>query len=98
MREFIQLSRLYTRKHATLFNKHFHEVPHIPFDSSVSVTIIGSCNGLLCVERCNQRVHSVFLWNPAIRKARVVHSNVYDFEGCIHVGFGYSAVVDDYKI
>lgn len=43
-------------------------------------------------------MHSVFLWNPAIRKARVVHSNVYDFEGCVHVGFGYSAVVDDYKI
>ncbi|KAI9127263.1 hypothetical protein K1719_001822 [Acacia pycnantha] len=78
--------------------KQFHEVQNIPLDSSVRVRIVGSSNGLLCVERSNDRVHSILLWNPAIRKISQVHSNVYDFEGSIYVGYGYSRIVDDYKI
>ncbi|KAK4259404.1 hypothetical protein QN277_005742 [Acacia crassicarpa] len=78
--------------------KQFHEVQNIPLDSSVRVRIVGSSNGLLCVERSSVQVHSLFLWNPAIRKISLVHSNVYDFEGSIYVGYGYSPIVDDYKI
>ncbi|KAI9127251.1 hypothetical protein K1719_001810 [Acacia pycnantha] len=78
--------------------KQFDEVQNIPLDSSVRVRIVGSSNGLLCVERSNDRVHSLFLWNPAIRKISQVHSNVYDFEGSIFVGYGYSPIADDYKI
>ncbi|XP_028755882.1 putative F-box protein At3g22650 [Neltuma alba] len=78
--------------------KQFDEVQNIPFDSSVRVRIVGSSNGLLCVERSSYRVHSLFLWNPAIRKIKQVHSNVYDFEGSIYVGYGFSPIVKDYKI
>ncbi|XP_054777167.1 putative F-box protein At3g10430 isoform X2 [Prosopis cineraria] len=78
--------------------KRLYEVQNIPFDSLLSVKIISSSNGLLCVERSSHRIHSLFLWNPAIRKIRQVHSNVYDFDGCIHVGYGFSSRVNDYKI
>ncbi|XP_054778165.1 F-box/kelch-repeat protein At3g06240-like [Prosopis cineraria] len=79
--------------------KQLHEVQRIPLDSSLHVRIVGSSNGVLCVERSSyHRIHSLFLWNPAIRKIRQVHSNVYDFEGRIHVGYGFTSTVNDYKI
>lgn len=78
--------------------KQFHKVQNIPFDSSVHVKIIGSSNGLLCVKCSSNRVCSLFLWNPAIRKTRQVHSNANDFRGLLFLGYGFSPVVNDYKI
>ncbi|XP_028753103.1 uncharacterized protein LOC114712723 [Neltuma alba] len=75
-----------------------HEVQDVPFDSSVRVRIVGSSNGVLCVECSGDRVPSLFLWNPAIRSMRQVHSDIYDFEGRIYVGYGFSPIVNDYKI
>ncbi|XP_054778562.1 putative F-box/kelch-repeat protein At1g12870 [Prosopis cineraria] len=63
--------------------------------------IVGSCNGVLCVEihRCNVSPPSLLLWNPANREFRhVPRTRKYiDSDDCM-VGFGYSPIVDDYKI
>ncbi|KAI9084713.1 hypothetical protein K1719_033357 [Acacia pycnantha] len=54
-----------------------------------------SSNGLLCVVLRD----SLWLWNPAIRVVRQVPQslNHYEYE-CFSVGFGFSPIVNDYKI
>ncbi|XP_054778547.1 F-box protein At3g08750-like [Prosopis cineraria] len=75
-----------------------HEVENLP--SSKALRIVGSSNGLLlCVELSSFGAsHSLFLCNPAIRKIRQVPGIVYDFDGDFCVGFGFSPIVNDYKI
>ncbi|KAK4280096.1 hypothetical protein QN277_011766 [Acacia crassicarpa] len=63
------------------------------------VTIEGSCNGLLCIAT-DMSKKSLFLWNPAIREVRQVPAtrrSKFPRSNCI-VGFGFSEIVDDYKI
>ncbi|XP_054778164.1 F-box/kelch-repeat protein At3g06240-like [Prosopis cineraria] len=76
------------------------EIQNPPLINSMfSVRIVGSSNGLICVEGSNfSVVHSLFLWNLAIREVRRVPNNVYDFEGDLYIGFGFSPIVNDYKI
>ncbi|KAK4259398.1 hypothetical protein QN277_005736 [Acacia crassicarpa] len=61
--------------------------------------VIGSSNGLLCIDismvDCISH-HSLLLYNPAIREIRQVPTTCTDFHG--FVGFGFSPIVDDYKI
>ncbi|KAI9090933.1 hypothetical protein K1719_028418 [Acacia pycnantha] len=60
--------------------------------------IIGSCNGLLCVQVYHGRSPgSLWLWNPVIREVREVANSPHDQRNC-KVGFGFSSVVNDYKI
>ncbi|KAK4254126.1 hypothetical protein QN277_009551 [Acacia crassicarpa] len=61
--------------------------------------IIGSCNGLLCVQVDDgrRRSHSLWLWNPLIREVREVPSTRNDKRVC-RIGFGFSSVANDYKI
>ncbi|KAJ7960711.1 F-box domain containing protein [Quillaja saponaria] len=71
------------------------------------VKIVGSCNGLLCVshDSISNFGSSIFLWNPAIRRFRVLPKcNIYNVNlagekvhGVAH-GFGYYAVSNDYKL
>ncbi|XP_054776892.1 F-box protein CPR1-like isoform X2 [Prosopis cineraria] len=66
--------------------------------SMLSDRIVGSSNGLLCLQRSGSEFLLLLLWNPAIREIRQVPSDVYDFKGNIRIGFGYSPIVSDYKI
>ncbi|KAI9112691.1 hypothetical protein K1719_016357 [Acacia pycnantha] len=63
------------------------------------VMIVGSSNGLLCVAT-DMSKDSLFLWNPAIREVRQVpaaRTSKFPRSNCI-LGFGFSEIVDDYKI
>ncbi|XP_028785360.1 putative F-box protein At3g10430 [Neltuma alba] len=70
------------------------------FDSKRCVWTINSCNGLICLGIVNvPRSLSLLVWNPATRETRLVSELV---DGCVdrtlHVGFGFSQTVNDYKI
>ncbi|KAK4259375.1 hypothetical protein QN277_005715 [Acacia crassicarpa] len=68
-----------------------------PFIGSVRRShIVDSCNGLLCIIDKN---YSLYLWNPAIRDFGRVPKSINWFESDdYYLGFGYSAIVNDYKI
>ncbi|KAI9123771.1 hypothetical protein K1719_005071 [Acacia pycnantha] len=63
---------------------------------------IGSCNGLVCV-RVNldpeESSHKLCLWNPAIVEVKEIPQTTRNdkLESC-KFGFGFSSVVNDYKI
>ncbi|KAK4256379.1 hypothetical protein QN277_009254 [Acacia crassicarpa] len=72
----------------------------LPIKSFHGARIVGSCNGLLCVEvdRDAKCPPSLLLWNPANRAYRYVPRRTYaDSDECV-VGFGFSPVVNDYEI
>ncbi|KAK4271144.1 hypothetical protein QN277_019881 [Acacia crassicarpa] len=66
------------------------------------VKIVGSSNGLLCVQtnslRCSS--HSLLLWNPAIKEVKLVPETDFRLEshGCSTIGFGFCPSLKDYKI
>ncbi|KAI9108831.1 hypothetical protein K1719_020136 [Acacia pycnantha] len=66
-----------------------------------SASIVGSCNGLLCLEIHEfNRSPSLSLWNPATTAVRHVprtRTGISDFDDCV-TGFGFSPIVNDYKI
>ncbi|XP_054797553.1 F-box/kelch-repeat protein At3g23880-like [Prosopis cineraria] len=75
-----------------------HNAPLIDYFSDVH--IFGSSNGLLCLLLIDDdsSYRSILLWNPATREARHVPITMSDFQGVCDIGFGYSPIVDDYKI
>ncbi|KAI9127171.1 hypothetical protein K1719_001730 [Acacia pycnantha] len=84
-----------------------HEVNIAPFfDSSTTFKIVGSCNGLVCVDVDPDSVFSpsLSLWNPATREIRQLPPNrkVLQLPLYTHlffrVGFGFSPIDNDYKI
>ncbi|KAL3628783.1 hypothetical protein CASFOL_027829 [Castilleja foliolosa] len=79
-----------------------------PFnDTSVGISFVGCCNGLVCI-RCDQ---GIVLWNPAMNLSKTLsplkdHESVslgfgFDAEGDdfqMILGFGYDAEGDDFKV
>ncbi|XP_028798012.1 F-box protein At3g07870-like [Neltuma alba] len=71
-------------------------------DSFWGASIIGSCNGLVCVQihQHDKSPPSLSLWNPAttavrhVPRPRIIFS---DLDDCM-TGFGFSPIVNDYKI
>ncbi|KAM7522691.1 hypothetical protein LguiA_012593 [Lonicera macranthoides] len=64
--------------------------------SILATKIVGSCNGLLCL---NNSEKYIFLWNPATRKYRKSPvSRVRLGFQFVAFGFGYDDVSDDYKV
>ncbi|XP_028790638.1 F-box/kelch-repeat protein At3g23880-like [Neltuma alba] len=76
------------------------ELQKPPFiDTSMgSYRIVYSDNGLLCVELI--KCKTLFLWNPATREVHQVPKALKPFEHEYYccVGFGFSPIVNDYKI
>ncbi|KAK4259890.1 hypothetical protein QN277_006178 [Acacia crassicarpa] len=77
------------------------EVQNIPLVEG-GLWIVGSSNGLLCI-RIDKYAKPIsppvlFLWNPAFRDVRPVFPTFPDFDGDCQIGFGYSPIVNDYKI
>ncbi|KAI9110627.1 hypothetical protein K1719_018493 [Acacia pycnantha] len=73
---------------------------HTPPSFVRSCTIIGSSNGLLCLLYESSFILSSFiLWNPATREVlQVPKAPNLNRNGIFYVGFGFSPIVNDYKI
>ncbi|KAH0773765.1 hypothetical protein KY290_010902 [Solanum tuberosum] len=72
--------------------------PNFHMSQDSSYPLVSSCNGLLCM------VYNfkIFIWNPAIRKYKIVKKlnhlkHVKHYESTLY-GFAYDSVSDDYKI
>ncbi|XP_011092681.2 F-box/kelch-repeat protein At3g06240-like [Sesamum indicum] len=78
----------------------------IPFQSvEMSLIVIGSCNGLLCLSDTERYGTALYLCNPSIRRYRVIDHPITGVVGssdpkndCVTLGFGYYDQTDDYKI
>ncbi|KAK4259344.1 hypothetical protein QN277_005686 [Acacia crassicarpa] len=87
--------RLFNHKMETV------EVLRTPSIFSRGWRIIGSSNGLLCVQLDADEDRfpiSLCLWNPVSNELREVPEPLYDYTHTCAVGFGFSRVVNDYKI
>ncbi|KAI9127373.1 hypothetical protein K1719_001932 [Acacia pycnantha] len=76
------------------------EVPNNPFFDVKGLWLwtFGSCNGLLCIGFFGSFL-SLLVWNPATREVRHLPRSISYFEGKeFYIGFGFSPIVDDYKI
>ncbi|KAK4271135.1 hypothetical protein QN277_019872 [Acacia crassicarpa] len=66
--------------------------------------IVGSSNGLLCVQpnRLRYSRHSLLLWNPAIKEVKLVPETDFRLDfypyGIHSIGFGFCPSLNDYKI
>ncbi|XP_057792326.1 F-box/kelch-repeat protein At3g23880-like [Salvia miltiorrhiza] len=75
-----------------------------PFRSMNSFfTIVGSCNGLLCLS--DDRVYfmnTIVLWNPSVKKSVLLPkpNMIYNSHGSFlqYLGFGFDPVGSDYKV
>jgi F-box interacting protein len=73
--------------------------PEYPVNNS-HYSIVGSCNGILCVSEEYNRKSFIQLWNPSIRKVKGLppfEEPPYPPYGHVH-GFGYDFVTDNYKV
>ncbi|CAH9139651.1 unnamed protein product [Cuscuta epithymum] len=68
----------------------------LPIDSDRPHRIVGSCNGLVCLQSIG-RLDTLSIWNPAIREVMRVPATRTGIILCL-LGFGYSPFVNDYKI
>ncbi|KVI00591.1 F-box domain, cyclin-like protein [Cynara cardunculus var. scolymus] len=64
-------------------------------------TIIGCCNGVVCL--CNDNTtEEVILWNPSVRRnitlVPSIFPNNYWYKLILVLGFGYDTMSDDYKV
>ncbi|CAL0309167.1 unnamed protein product [Lupinus luteus] len=66
------------------------------FDFALTDKIIGSCDGLLCVKHTNN--HMLSILNPATREIRQVPEILHDIKSFSYFGFGFSPIVNDYKV
>ncbi|XP_071697516.1 F-box/kelch-repeat protein At3g23880-like [Rutidosis leptorrhynchoides] len=62
-----------------------------------SVSIVGSCNGLLCIAIDEDKL---FIWNPTTRRSnRLPYCGFEPGPGWyVSYGFGYDTLTDDYKV
>ncbi|CAH9141998.1 unnamed protein product [Cuscuta epithymum] len=78
------------------------QVPKNPLsDSLKDVIILGSCNGLLCVQTGRSGyIKYLYLWNPAIREVMHVprSRSSMDSPYILCLGFAFSPTINDYKI
>ncbi|XP_028760813.1 putative F-box protein At3g16210 [Neltuma alba] len=99
-------NQLYLRSfHCDFRQREVHNPPVIDyclssFSTRSDVRIIGSSNGLLCVELCGyyRSYYCLVLWNPAIKEVRVVPRRTIASERPFLIGFGFSSIANDYKI
>ncbi|KAK4259346.1 hypothetical protein QN277_005688 [Acacia crassicarpa] len=77
------------------------EVLSIPSIDPFRCRIIGSCNGLLCINVIHDQARShnlLWLWNPVIKKVREIPLTTNDPMGRCEYGFGFCGIVNNYKI
>ncbi|XP_054778831.1 uncharacterized protein LOC129286804 isoform X2 [Prosopis cineraria] len=90
------------RRYCVMLDYKFRVLEVVPSPLiSRKVTIFGSSNGLLCarIHGESQILPSLLLWNPATREAKQVpHPCIEKLSGDFDGGFGFSPIVNDYKI
>ncbi|KAI9117605.1 hypothetical protein K1719_011771 [Acacia pycnantha] len=71
-------------------------------DSFICLRIVGSCNGLVCLQVINEINWAcyILLWNPATRQFRKIprRSTIEDFTVDYIIRFGFTPIDNDYKI
>ncbi|KAI9083373.1 hypothetical protein K1719_034587 [Acacia pycnantha] len=79
---------------------HVREVQNPPLLAYESKAwIVGSCNGLVCVGINKDDIRNFLLWNPVIGGVKQIHrTKSCKLTDLDPTGFGFSAIVNDYKI
>ncbi|KAL0387341.1 UNVERIFIED_CONTAM: F-box protein [Sesamum radiatum] len=79
------------------------DIPFRPVD--MSLIVIGSCNGLLCLSDSRRFGTAIYLCNPYIRRYRVINHPISGvvrssdpINDNVTLGFGYYDKTNDYKI
>ncbi|KAL4379633.1 hypothetical protein GQ457_02G032580 [Hibiscus cannabinus] len=77
----------------------FKQLPFPPFGNVTDFPVIGSCNGLICVQLDYYDYDLDFvLWNPSIQKyISLPQANICEVE-YFNVGFGFDSKTNDYKL
>ncbi|GAB4857340.1 hypothetical protein Ancab_015248 [Ancistrocladus abbreviatus] len=72
---------------------------HPSFDGFDYINIVGSINGLICLNLCTVAT-SIVLWNPATRHHfQIQHPQLtLEDDERVSLGFAYCSKVDDYKV
>ncbi|KAI9084666.1 hypothetical protein K1719_033310 [Acacia pycnantha] len=87
--------------HLCLLNRKMQvfEFQNTPMINSLESGRVYSSNGLLCVKFTCHSQDCLWLWNPSIRVVRQVPKSLNNYEyGFFSVGFGFSPIINDYKI
>ncbi|XP_043712433.1 F-box protein CPR1-like [Telopea speciosissima] len=83
---------------------------HLPLKALQDITVLGSCNGLLCISISKDFEDDIILWNPSTRRHQKllftpieVHVPYkfrvkFGFSRFIGYGFGYEPTTGDYKL
>ncbi|KAK4259376.1 hypothetical protein QN277_005716 [Acacia crassicarpa] len=95
-------------------SKQVLEIQNPPLiDSCRDLDIVGSCNGLVCLQVFNEKyalslpcssnnsgmsTSNLLLWNPTTRQFRKVPRTMEDLNARHRFGFGFSPIDNDYKI
>jgi F-box interacting protein len=90
-----------TLSYETLQLSHTQPAPPSVFGiDKGTISIVGSCNGLVCLHDKSIHNFKVFIWNPATKETKVVlKSNLPRFPTVIDcIGFGFDNKTNDYKI
>ncbi|KAL4561458.1 hypothetical protein LXL04_033624 [Taraxacum kok-saghyz] len=74
------------------FNLHRDEYGTIFF------TLIGFCNGVICLYNERSTTYEIMLWNPSIRNKLTLTPPYYKPELSLVFGFGYYKTSNDYKV
>ncbi|WOH15464.1 hypothetical protein DCAR_0935005 [Daucus carota subsp. sativus] len=61
------------------------------------VKVLGSCHGLICYTNLDDVFSQIYLWNPTIRKLKILPKSKY-FSKWAAYGFWYDTISDDYKV
>ncbi|KAJ8760396.1 hypothetical protein K2173_015063 [Erythroxylum novogranatense] len=72
-----------------------------PFYLPIKITcasIIGSCNGLVCIQGFILRIPTILLWNPSVRTYRYLPPTSFTAHDVGVFGFGYDSMNDDYLV
>ncbi|KAL1803329.1 hypothetical protein ACET3Z_031976 [Daucus carota] len=61
------------------------------------VKVLGSCHGLICYTNLDDVFSQIYLWNPTIRKLKILPKSKYLSKWAAY-GFLYDTISDDYKV
>ncbi|XP_059285011.1 F-box/kelch-repeat protein At3g06240-like [Lycium ferocissimum] len=84
-------------------NENLNQYAHfdLPFNCSCYFfNIVGTCNGILCLNDEMCLWSAFYLWNPSIRKSVELPNPIFRLDGDLDqtLGFGFDTVANDYKV
>ncbi|XP_075636914.1 F-box protein At3g07870-like [Castanea sativa] len=79
-------------------NRTLTEISRLKIPFPPKYKLVNFCNGLFCFDSFTGGNHIVSLWNPRIRKFKVVSSHHHRINPNITLGLGYDSQNNDFKI